>query len=283
VADVTRSGSETVERARSDKPRSGGPRRSRRSRLGLGRREALLLGGALVLLVAVVAGAWVVLRGGGGDPAPSRDASAAGGSTTTMETGGIEVDAPEGWRAVPLPQLGFGVAIPSHWEAVVLSDDALSDLSGASPVVPGFLEAAHAAQQTGAVFYAAGVDDQGRITDLTVRAEPGTGITDTAGLEAYARQLATAGGVTNPAAQAVEGAENPAVDVRYQVRTERPAEEAGAAPRAVTVQGTQRAALGTSPRNVVYTLIVTSDDAPDHDAVAGDLLGSLAFAPTPPG
>jgi hypothetical protein len=235
----------------------------------------------------------------GGDGGYDQGAPAPGdGTTTSMETGGIEVAAPEGWRAVPLPRLGFGVAIPDAWEAAVLREDVLSDLASAAPVVPGFLDAAHAAAESGAVLYAAGVDTEDRVTDLKVRAAPGTGVTDAAGLEAYARQLAADEGLADPEVAVVDGAARPTVEIRYRTTAERPAGEtgtgggSGAAGRSegagegagedggtveVTVRGTERLVL--SPRGVVYSLIVTSEDDPAHDALAGDLFATLTFPP----
>ena len=46
-------------------------------------------------------------------------------TSTTLATGGIDVKAPSGWQKVPLPQLGFGLAVPPKWEALVLSDSGL--------------------------------------------------------------------------------------------------------------------------------------------------------------
>lgn len=234
-------------------------------------------------------------RDGGDQGAP---APGDGTTGTSMETGGIEIAAPEGWRPVPLPRLGFGVAIPDAWEAAVLREDVLADLASAAPVVPGFLDAAHAAAESGAVLYAAGVDTEDRVTDLKVRAAPRTGVTDAAGLEAYARQLAADEGLADPEIAVVDGAARPTVEIRYRTTAQRPAGEAGtgggsgAAARSegagegageeaetveVTVRGTERLVL--SPRDVVYSLIVTSEDDPAHDALAGDLFATLTFPP----
>jgi hypothetical protein len=246
-------------------------------RIPSGRRRrvavAAIVAVVVVGLVAAV-GVWTALSPGDGD-----DAAAGGTTTTSMVTGGIEVPTPEGWRAIPIPRLDFGVAIPNGWEAAVLDDEVLSDLSGASPVVPGFVEAAHAARQSGSVFYAAGVDDQERVTDLKVRTvpQPDPAIVDAAGLETFARQLAGESGVADPSVSVVEGAATPTVDVRYSLTAQRPGEGEGDAPVAVTVQATERVVLG--PSGAVYSLIVTSEDAPDHDAVATQLFDTLTFPP----
>lgn len=240
-------------------------------RWNLGLRAAAILG---VLVLLVVTGVAMVVFGGDDSDG---DAGAGETTTTTMATGGIEVAAPEGWRAVPMPQFGLGLAIPDDWEAAVLTGDALAGLASASPLVPGFVEAAHAAAQAEAVFYAAGVDGEGRITDLKVRADLDTGVTDIAGLEPYAAGLAQESGAVSPVVTVVEGASMPTVDVRYTVEVERPVDggEEGETER-LTVQGTDRLVLG--PDGVVYSLVITSElAAPDHDAVAAELVATLTF------
>jgi hypothetical protein len=222
------------------------------------------------------------------------DGAGEGTTSTSMETGGIEVATPEGWRAVPLPQLGFGLALPDGWEAAVLTEDVLADLGSASPVVPGFLDAAHAAARSGSVLYAAGVDGEGRVTDLKVRAAPEAGVTDTAGLEAYARDLATSEGLADPQVTVVEGAGRPTVEMRYRTTAQRPADDGGGGSGGgsggsggsgdphgetveVTVRGTERHVLG--PRGVVYSVVVTSEDDPGHDTLAAGVFDSLTFPP----
>lgn len=199
-------------------------------------------------------------------------------TSTTLATGGIEVDAPDGWRTVPLPQLGLGLALPDEWEAVVLSDEGLATVSQASPMVPGFAEAAHSAALAGGVFYAAGVDDADRVTDLKVRAAPDTGVTDAASLEAYARDLATEAGLTDATFEVIADADRPTVRVRYRTEAERTdPDDPDAAATKVAVEGTEQLVL--SPRNVVYSLIVTSENADGHDAFAASVFDTLAFPP----
>jgi hypothetical protein len=159
---------------------------------------------------------------------------------------------------------------------LVLSEQGLETVNQATPAVPGFAEAAHAAALGGSVFYAAGVDSGDRVTDLKVRASPETGITDAAGLEAYARGLATEAGLTDATFTVVDGADQPTVQVRFRTQAERadPAEP-DAAPTTVTVEGTERLVL--SPAGVVYSLIVTSEDAEGHDDFADAVFATIAF------
>lgn len=234
-------------------------------------RGALAVGAAAVLaLVAVVGGAGCS-DDDDGDGDESTDPT-----STTLATGGIEVDAPEGWRAVPLPQLGFGLALPEEWEALVLSEEGLATVSEASPMVPGFADAAHAAALAGGVFYAAGVDDADRVTDLKVRAAPDTGVIDAAGLEAYARQLATEAGLADATFEVVPDTDQPTVRVRYRTEAEREdPDDPDAAPTKVAVEGTEQLVL--SPRALVYSLIITSENAEGHDAFAAAVFDTFAF------
>jgi hypothetical protein len=196
---------------------------------------ALSLGGAL---------AWMGRDDGDADPLPSMP-------TTTVDDGGIEVAAPEGWQEVPVPQMGFGLAIPPGWEATILAPEVLASLERSTPAVPGFIDAAHAAASSGSVFYGAGADDRDRVTDLKVRAAPETGVTDVAGLEEYARGLAADAGLAEPEIEAVEGAERPTVRMGFTSEAESDGGEA------VPVTGTETLTLGD--RGVVWSVIVTSE------------------------
>jgi hypothetical protein len=230
-------------------------------------------------VAAAAACALLVASGAAGcsdDDSDDADSSSFDPTSTTLATGGMDVDAPDGWRAIPLPQLGFGLALPSEWEALVLSDEGLSSVSQATPLVPGFADAAHAAAATGSVFYAAGVDADDRVTDLKVRAAPTTGVTDAPGLQTYAQELLTEAGITDATVETVEGTDHPTVQVRYQTEAERPnPDDPEAAPTKITVEGTEHLVL--SPRGVVYSLIVTSEVAEGHDSFAEAVFSTLTF------
>jgi hypothetical protein len=232
-------------------------------RRGLPRRWGAL---AAIGLVAVLGAGLFVWGGGddgGGDARPA---------STTIDAGDLEIAAPDGWDAIPLPALGFGLALPSDWESVVLSAEGLERLADAAPAVPGFVDAAHNAAASGAVLYAASADAEGRVTDLKVRAAAETGVTDAAGLEAYAGELATAAQLPDPTVTVVEGAEWPTVDVRYSA----PAAEGGDSP----TQGTERSVL--APSGVVYSFLVTSEDPAGHDDLAEQLFGTLELSDEAP-
>jgi hypothetical protein len=268
---------------------SAPPRSPRRSaaRTAQARRRRTTRIVATALAVALVGGlvaAAVSGIGGGGDEDDTGPAT-----STTMATGGIDVPAPDGWTAIPVASLGFGVAVPPGWEATVLTQEVLESLERASPQVPGFLDLAHAAAESGAVFYAAGEDDAGRLADVKVRAAPGAGVGDVAQLEDYARQLASSAGLEDAAIERVEGAERPTVRMRYRV-ARAPASpgdgadeagsdggstttSAGAAP--ATAEGTETLVAG--PDDIVWSVIVTSEDPAAHDDLAARLTDTLAF------
>jgi hypothetical protein len=247
-----------------------------RRRLGaLPRRAKLALVAAIVL--AVVAVLLLTLPGGGSGSGDGDDGSAGGGgdggpaatgdptgTSTTLNTGGIEVDAPDDWLVIPVPALRFGIAVPPGWEATLLSDEGLATLAGASPSVPDFTENAHAAAAAGGVLYAAGQDDEGRVSDLVVRAAPETGVTDVANLETYAEGLAAEAGRSSPDIAVVDDADRPTVRLDFQVGT---GDE--------VAEGTETLVLG--PDDLVWSVTVTSDDASIHDDLTESIVGTLTL------
>lgn len=238
--------------------------------------RALPLRARLALLAAVVLAVVAVLLlawpGNGDDDdesagdTPAGDESLSSMPSTTIATGGVEIDAPEGWQEVPVPALRFGIAVPPGWETVLLSPEGLGTLSRADPVVPGFAENARAAAEVAGVLYAAGVDEAGNVSDLTVRAAPQPEVTDLAGLQTYAEDLAAAAGRADAQVEVVEGAELPTVRLRFQV---------GAGEE--MAEGTETLVLG--PDGFVWSVTLTSDDAAIHDELAEMVTATLAFAP----
>lgn len=238
---------------------------------GLPWRARLALAGALVLAVGLVAVlAWPSGNGGGDDPAATDGSGTtgeggAGMTSTTLATGGLEIDAPEGWLTAPVPDLGFGIAVPPGWEITLLSPEGLGALASASPAVPGFVDNAHAAASAGGVLYAAGQDSAGAVSDLVVRAAPGTGVTDVEGLEAYARDLAAGAGHADPRIEVVEGTEWPTVRLRFQAGAD-----------GEVAEGTETLVLG--PGDLVWSVVVTSDDAATHEELASAITETLTLA-----
>jgi hypothetical protein len=204
---------------------------------------------------------------GGGDdegPLPTHP-------STSIETGGIEVEAPDGWTAAPLPQFGFGVAVPPGWEAVVLAPEMLNSLNRSDPAVTGFVDAAHAAAEDGSVFYAAGEDRRGRVTDLKIGADPEAGVEDVGALEDYARRLAADRGVGSPRVERVDGADRPTVRISF--RTTARSEQGDE----ITSYGVETLIGG--PEGVVWSAIVTSEDRAMLEDLTPRILDTLTFAP----
>jgi hypothetical protein len=231
-----------------------------RARVALAVAVALILAGGGLLV-------WSLVDGGDGDTAGDDGGSGADLTlpSTTLNTGGIEVPAPRGWQPVPVPDLGFGIAVPNAWETLVLSPEGLSTLADAEPAVPDFTESAHAAASRGSVLYAAGVDADDRISDLEVGGAPDSGVTDLAGLEAYARDLTRQEGRSGAQVEALPDADRPTVRLRFQV---------GAGDE--VAEGTETLVLG--PDGIVWSVIVTSDDAAIHDELTRQITGTLTFA-----
>jgi len=210
----------------------------------------------------------VALAACSGDDAGDTPAGSQEATTTTMNTGGIDVAAPEGWSAVPVPDLGMGLAVPPGWEITLLSPDGLNSLARSSPAVPDFQNLAHAAASAGGVLYAAGQDAAGGISDLVVRATPQAGVS-TADQLATAAQVIAANAGTDPAAvHMVDGAEYPTALVPFTVGGGAPGSEGSAQATNVVVAG---------PRDILWEITVTSDDATSHDQLVEAIRQTLTF------
>jgi hypothetical protein len=222
---------------------------------------------AVILAVALVGGLVAAVVGAlGGDDDEATDSASP--TSITIDSGGIEVSAPDGWTAIPVAGLGFGIAVPPGWEATVLAPDVLQSLERSSPEVPGFLDNAHAAAEAGAVFYAAGVDEAGRVADAKVRAVPGAGISTIEQLEDLGRQLSGRAGLGDVPIEVVGDAEHPTVRMRYGL---------GAGGGSAEARGTETLVAG--PDDIVWSVIVTSENLATHEDLAEQIAGTLAFEP----
>jgi hypothetical protein len=229
------------------------------------RAAAVALAAALALAVAACS------DGGDGNGNGSSAGQAAPGHTsTTLNAGDIKVDTPDGWQAIPVPDLGFGLAVPPGWETTLLSPDGLRALARSSPLVPDFKELAHAAAQQGGLLYAAGVDTQKGVSDVVVRGAPDAGVKDVAGLKAYAKELATRAGRADQEVTVVKGAKHPTVQMRYQVGS-----------GAKRAQATDTLVAG--PNDVVWDITVTSDTAASHDELVRQITDTFTLGTARPG
>jgi hypothetical protein len=226
--------------------------------------------GALLALGLVAAGAGCSDSKGDDDGGGTPGGAGAATTSTTINAGDVDVSAPEGWQVIPVPDLGFGLAVPPGWEATLLSPEGLATLAGASPRVPDFTELAHAAAEQGGVLYAAGVDRKGGVTDVVVRGAPAPDVKDTADLQRYAEELARQAGRPDQEVTVVDGADHPTVQVRFQV---------GGAGGDEAQRSEATETLVAAPNGVVWDVTVTSDDAASHDALARQLTETFTLAP----
>lgn len=196
------------------------------------------------------------------------------------EPGDLDVDVPDGWRLIPLDDLGFGLAVPEDWQDTVISADALEALALASPTVPDFNSLAEEAGAAGAVFYAAGIDpeDAEAVNDLKVRPFLETAedapVSDATELEAFAQEHADTSELDDVDVQPVEDWRFPAVDVRYSATYD----DLGAEDEAeeITAHGVDRLVL--APSGLVFSVMVTGEDAETVDALAAELFATFDFA-----
>lgn len=217
-------------------------------------------------------------------------------SLTPVEPGDIETDmdieAPEGWLPIPLDRLGFGMAIPPDWEALVLDQAGVDTVMQANPQVPDFAASATAAYQSGAVFYAAGLEgttssdgdgngDGGeqRVTDLKVFVDTSGDVEDVQGLETYIDEMVGEAAPTDLTITALEDTDASAVEARYQATVSRPHQDGSGGEtdemEEIDVSGLQRSIL--APSGAVYSFIVTAETAEGLDMVAADILDSVVL------
>lgn len=159
-----------------------------------GRRSRHLAVG-LAAVVALAVGIGLILTGGDDDPAPDEEVPTVDLHSVTSvapDPGGLQIPELPGTVALPVPDLGFGIAIPTGWDATLLTEDALDRVRDASLDQPAFLDAAEGAASTGAVFYAAGVERDGAVGDLKIDVQDGVA-TDPVSLRAMADELAASG------------------------------------------------------------------------------------------
>lgn len=191
-------------------------------------------------------------------------------SSVEPVTDDLDIEVPDGWRAVPLDQLAFGLALPDDWQDTLLDEAVLDMLAEASPSVPGFIDRARTSYQQGAVFYAAGTnpDDPDQVTDLKVR----VGVDLVEGedeLEERAEARVAEGGLDEADVEAVSDWRFPAVDMTYRIEDTEDGE-------GITTWGVDRFVL--APSGAVYEVIVTGEDEATVDSVTEEIFATLDFA-----
>ena len=191
------------------------------------------------------------------DPLPEQSELPGHGSTEEADPGDIEVPEIPGATFAPFPSLGFGIAIPQGWNATRLDAEAFDRLEDAELAEPFFLEAARNVAATGAVFYAAGVDQQGRVADVKVDAEDGA--TVEAVRAAAEAEVLAAGGTDLNVVEADGGR------VRIDFRLQQPAADGGESIE------TYVSRLLVPDEERVWSIVVTSEDAATQSAVLGML------------
>jgi hypothetical protein len=192
--------------------------------------------------------------------APSGDPH---GTTPPLDPGDLAIETPDGFTPVPLVSLGIGFALPEDWQAVVLTDEAIERIEELG-FVAGFADAARAAQRSGAVLYAAagpGGDDG--FADLELRRIPEPG--DRPAADALAQAAASAVAAAPGGAELDEqpDADPPRARIRFEVPDD-----------GLDATGTQWLVTGPT---AVWSLVLTSDDADRHDALAEAVVGTVTF------
>ncbi|WP_436795064.1 hypothetical protein [Actinospongicola halichondriae] len=204
-------------------------------------------------------------------PTTTQAPSSADHSPTTQEpnTGGIEVPDIPGTFTAAIPSLGFGIAVPEGWQATVLSDEAIERLEAATLAQPSFVEAARNVAASGAVFYAAGIDDEGRVSELKVDVQDGAD-TSPAGVAALARSVAESGKVQD--VSIVDDLEQDRVRVDYRLAADPDAAHGDG--EAIDTIGSQ---LFVPDGDRVWSFIVTSEDSASQDALLAIFEASITF------
>lgn len=189
------------------------------------------------------------------DPMPEQDELPGHGDGPDPATGDVEVPEVPDTFPVALPSLGFGMAIPQGWNATRLSEEALERLEDADLRERFFLDAARTVAETGAVFYAAGVDDEGRVAEIKVERREGAEADPASARAAAEAALLEAGATEVSVVEADDGR------VRLDFRLEQPAADDG---RPIDAHISE---LLVPDGDRLWSIVVTSEDASTQSAV----------------
>lgn len=191
-------------------------------------------------------------------------------TTTTREVnfGGLEIPEIPGTFPAGLPSIGFGIAVPQGWQATVLTEEALERLRDATLNQPSFLDAAETVAASGAVFYAAGVDADGRVGELKVDVQDATD-TSPDSVAALATAVADTDGLFD--VQVVDDPDSGRVRVDYRFRA-----ESADGDGTIESFGSQ---LFVPDGDRLWSFIVTSEDQASQDALLAIFAASITFCP----
>jgi len=189
---------------------------------------------------------------------PPPDPGLASTTSTSIDLGGLALEVPEGFFAVPVPASGFGLALPDGFEASLLTPDAVGVLETAEVADDGFVSAALVASESGALFYAAGLTPDGAVTDVKLDVQP------TDDPDALVLEVVEAVQRQTDLADISVGIDAEAGIAR--IRFTAPGPE-GSTERAQGTQFVYRAP------DAVWSMIITSEDTQNHDLVA-DAIGA---------
>lgn len=230
----------------------------------MNRRVVAAFAALLLVGVALIA----VGQATGGDDAPEQRADDPVPPTTAPPEPsdcGIDVPEVEGATAAPVCSLGFGIAIPDGWNATRLDAAALERLAGADLTRPSFRDAAVSVAATGVDFYAAGVDDDGSVSELKVDVQEGADTSPEA--VAAAAQAVVDSGEVGDARIVEAGAERARVDYQLTLAAAEGGDD-------IEVFGTQ---LLVPDGDRLWSLIVTAEDAGRRDELVDVFSSSLTF------
>ncbi len=200
-------------------------------------------------LAAFVIAAMVAGCSDGAEEAVPDDEPVPSVTTSTVDLGGLPLDVPVGYQPIPLPSLGFALAVPERWQVALLTDDALEQLEDTAAVSRGFIDAARNAQASSAILYAAQPE---RVADLKVQRLPARPLDDVA-----AEALAAA-----------------PVGAELEIAGGRARIDFTTSGGGVSAAGSQWLIPGPDG---IWSLIITSEDAAGHDALATAIADTLVF------
>ena len=185
------------------------------------------------------------------DPLPELPAHTA----PEADAGGLVAPDVPGTTFAPFPSLGFGIAIPQGWNATRLDEEAFERLEEADLAQRFFLDAARNVASTGAVFYAAGVDEQGQVAEIKVDVDEGADTAVEAVRAAAEAEVLAAGGTDVNVVETDDGRVR--IDFRLAQQSADGGEMIDAYVSRVLVPDGDR----------LWSIVVTSEDAPTQSAV----------------